>query len=57
MEPAEALITPVHLQSVGPFDDTYVGEDYLTPTSAHGMQEPIRLPSSVSSCGIPLFPK
>ena len=49
MEPAETLVTPVHTQSVGPVYDAYVAEDYPTPTSAHGMQEPIRLHSSVSS--------
>ncbi len=55
MEPAEALVTPVCLQSVAPLYDAYVAEDYLTETSAHGMQEPIRLHSSVSSRRIPLF--
>jgi hypothetical protein len=49
MEPAEALATPVRPQSVGPFYDAYVAGDYLTPTSAHGMQELIRFHSSVSS--------
>ena len=56
MDPIRAPITPVRPQSVGLFYDAYVAEDYPTPTSAHGMQEPVRLHSSVSSSRIYLFP-
>jgi len=56
MEPAEVLVTPVRPQSVSPFYDAYVAENYPTPTSAPGMQEPVRLHSSVSSRCIQLFP-
>ena len=54
MEAAEALVTPVRPQSVA-FYDTYVAEDYLIPTPAPGMQEPIQLHSSVSSRRISFF--
>ena len=54
MEAAEALVTPVRPQSAALYD-AYVAEDYLAPTSAPGMQEPIRLHSSVSSRRILLF--
>lgn len=49
MEAVEALVTPVHPQSVMPFYDAYVAEDYATPTATQGIQEPVRLHSSVSS--------
>ena len=55
MEPIEAPVTPVHPQNVGPFYDAYVAEDYPTPTSAHGMQDPIQLHHSVSSSRIHVF--